>query len=175
MNAQPTILITGGAGFIGSRYVRMMAADHPDWEIRVLDLLTYSGNLDNLVGLEGHYRFIQGDIADPGTADLAVKGCHTIVNFAAESHVDRSLVDSKPFARTNVQGVRTLTEAAITHGVERFIQVSTDEVYGDLPPDAARSRESDPLEPTSPYATSKAEGEGIVHEAHANFHGRCAA
>ena len=169
MNAAATILITGGAGFIGSRYVRRLVKDHPKWSIRVLDLLTYSGSLSNLAGLEGQIQFIRGDIADPEAARDAVSGCGLVVNCAAESHVDRSLVDGAPFERTNIEGVRVLLEAAVAAGVDRFLQVSTDEVYGDLAPTAAPSVEGNPLRPTSPYAISKAAGDAMVLAAHAEY------
>ncbi|MDP6891494.1 MAG: GDP-mannose 4,6-dehydratase, partial [Phycisphaerales bacterium] len=166
MESSSTILITGGAGFIGSRYARMIAEDHPDWSIRVLDLLTYSGTMTNLEGLEESLTFFRGDIADPEAVDEAMQGCEAVVNFAAESHVDRSLVDSHPFQHTNVEGVQVLLDAAIHHGVRRFLHVSTDEVYGTLSTEASSSRESDQLNPSSPYAASKAAAEHLVSVAH---------
>ena len=166
MVSPSTILITGGAGFIGSRYARMIAEDHPDWSIRILDLLTYSGNKANLQGLEGQLTFIRGDIADPDAVHAAMNGCSVVVNFAAESHVDRSLVDDKPFIHTNVEGVQVLLDAAARSGVDRFLQVSTDEVYGDLPIGAKSSLETDRLDPRSPYAASKAAADHLVIAAH---------
>jgi dTDP-glucose 4,6-dehydratase len=150
MNDSTTILITGAAGFIGSRHVRTVAEDHPEWTIRVLDLLTYSGNMANLAGLEDRITFIHGDIADADVVDAAMHGCNAVVNFAAESHVDRSLIDSRPFIHTNVEGVQVLLDAAMRHNVDRFLHVSTDEVYGDLEPTAPSSRESDRFDPRTP-------------------------
>jgi dTDP-glucose 4,6-dehydratase len=166
MKSSVTILITGGAGFIGSRYAGMIAEDHPDWSIRVLDMLTYSGTRANLEGLEGRLSFIEGDIADSTVVDVAMRGCRFVVNFAAESHVDRSLIDSRPFIHTNVEGVKVLLDAAVRWGVDRFLQVSTDEVYGDLPAWARGSVESDRMDPSSPYAASKATAEHLVNAAH---------
>ncbi len=168
MADRTTILVTGGAGFIGSNYVRHALADHPDWTIRVLDLLTYCGNRDNLAGLGERVVFRQGDIADPSTADAAVEGCSAILNFAAESHVDRSLLDSRPFIHTNVVGTQVLLDAALRHRVPRFLHVSTDEVYGDLVGSDRRSIESDAMCPRSPYAASKAAAEHLVQAAHAS-------
>jgi len=144
----------------------MIAEDHPDWSIRVLDLLTYSGTKANLDGLGGHVTFIEGDIADATVVDAAMNGCTVVVNFAAETHVDRSLINSQPFLHTNVRGVQVLLDAAIRWEVDRFLQVSTDEVYGSLPVEATRSVESDPLGPRSPYASSKAVAEQLVLDAH---------
>jgi dTDP-glucose 4,6-dehydratase len=144
------VLVTGGCGFIGSHFVkRLVAADH---EVRVLDKLTYAGNRANLAGVE--HDFILGDVADPGAVAKAAAGCEAIVNFAAESHVDRSIKTPDAFARTNVLGTCVLLEWARREGV-RLVQVSTDEVYGDIP-EGASSRETDPLRPSSPYAASKA-------------------
>ena len=168
MNPKSTILVTGGAGFIGSGYVRKTLQDHPDWVIRVLDALTYAGNRANLEGIEDQITFIHGDIADPEVVDDAVAGCDAVLNFAAESHVDRSLMDRRPFERTNVEGTQVLLDAAIQHGVDRFLQVSTDEVYGDLGGTDHYSIETDPLLPRSPYAASKAAAEELVQTAHAS-------
>ncbi|MCP4758050.1 MAG: dTDP-glucose 4,6-dehydratase [Planctomycetes bacterium] len=164
-----TVLVTGGAGFIGSNYVRSIAQDHPKCTIRVLDLLTYSGNMANLADLEGRIEFTQGDIADPAVLDAVVPDCDTIINFAAESHVDRSLVDSRPFVHSNVLGVQVLLDACRRHDVRRFLQISTDEVYGDLGSTSRCSLESDPLRPRNPYAASKAAAEHLVQAAHASF------
>jgi len=156
------VLVTGGAGFIGSNFVRYTRANHPDWEIVVLDKLTYAGNLANLRGLLDHVTFLRGDIADPATARRAVRGADAVLNFAAESHVDRSLLDAAPFVRTNVEGTLVLLEEARRAGVRRFLQVSTDEVYGDLAGTGRRSAETDPLAPRSPYAATKAAAEHLV-------------
>ena len=147
------VLVTGGAGFIGSHFVRRLAgAGH---EVVVLDKLTYSGNLANLEGVP--HRFVQGDIADPAAVAEAGDGVNALVNFAAETHVDRSILEAGDFIRTDVFGTHVLLEWARTSGA-RFVQVSTDEVYGDVPPGEA-SREEDPLWPSSPYAASKAGGD----------------
>ncbi len=156
------VLITGGAGFIGSNYVYYALRYHPDWEVVVLDKLTYAGNLENLVDIMDRVRFIQGDIADPQVVQRAMEGVDAVLNFAAESHVDRSLLDPRPFLKTNVEGVLVLLEAARREGVKRFLQVSTDEVYGDLSGTDHHSLESDPLRPRSPYAASKAGAEHLV-------------
>ncbi|RZU52569.1 dTDP-glucose 4,6-dehydratase [Krasilnikovia cinnamomea] len=151
------ILVTGGAGFIGSQFVRdLLDGDCPGFEgarVTVLDKLTYAGNLANLAGYDG-YRFVRGDIADPGVLAEVVPGTDVVVNFAAETHVDRSIVDSAAFVRTNVLGVQTLLEATRTAGVTTFLQVSTDEVYGSIP--SGSWPETDPPRPNSPYAAAKA-------------------
>jgi dTDP-glucose 4,6-dehydratase len=156
------ILITGGAGFIGSNYVHYAIANHPTWEIVVLDKLTYAGNLDNLKDVSDRITFIQGDIANPEDVEKAVTGVDAILNFAAESHVDRSLRDPLPFIRTNIEGTLLLLEAARKHQIKRFLHVSTDEVYGDLVGSDRHSLESDTLSPRSPYAASKAGAEHLV-------------
>ena len=153
-----TVLVTGGCGFIGSNFVRLLLAERPDWQVVNLDLLTYAGNPENLADLGDHprYRFVQGDICDrPLVEDLLGEGVWAIVNFAAETHVDRSILDSGAFVRTNVGGTETLLAAALKRKVARFVQVSTDEVYGSLGERGAFS-EDDPLSPSSPYAASKA-------------------
>ena len=147
------VLVTGGAGFIGSHFVRRLAEAAED--VVVLDRLTYSGNRANLEGIP--HTFVEGDIADPGAVAGAAEGCEAIVNFAAETHVDRSILSGGDFVRTDVLGTQVLLEWARDHGV-RFVQVSTDEVYGDVPP-GQWSREGDPLHPSSPYAASKAGGD----------------
>jgi dTDP-glucose 4,6-dehydratase len=155
-----TLLVTGGAGFIGANYVRHVLANWPDDRVIVYDKLTYAGNLENLrdVSNEPRYRFVQADICDEHAVEAAVTGhgVDTIVNFAAETHVDRSIVDPDAFVRTDVVGTYTLLEAARRHGL-RYHQVSTDEVYGHVPGGA--SREVDPIAPRSPYAASKASGD----------------
>jgi dTDP-glucose 4,6-dehydratase len=154
------ILVTGGVGFIGSHFVRHLLAEKENQVVN-LDALRYSGNLDNLKDIEGdpRYRFIHGDICDAALADKII-GEHqieAIVNFAAETHVDRSIMDPSGFVRTDVVGTAVLLEVARAAGVPRFVQVSTDEVYGDVP--KGRSVESDQLVPRSPYAASKAAGD----------------
>jgi len=154
------ILVTGGAGFIGSHLVRHLLNDG-DTQVVNLDALRYSGNLDNLQDLEGHsrYRFVHGDICDATLVDRIVRDQRigAIVNCAAETHVDRSIAEPGGFVRTDVVGTSVLLEAARASGVRRFVQVSTDEVFGDVP--VGRSKESDPLAPRSPYAASKAGGD----------------
>jgi dTDP-glucose 4,6-dehydratase len=158
------ILVTGGAGFIGSHFVRHLLTAHDDYEVVNLDKLTYAGNLDNLRDIEGEplagrYRFVKGDICDVDLVAQLVAGVDAVVNFAAESHVDRSLLEPAPFIRTDVHGAYTLLAAAAASGrIERFLHISTDEVYGDVPPPRL-SKESDALHPRSPYSASKAGGD----------------
>lgn len=160
------VMITGGAGFIGSNYVRYALEAHPDWRILVLDKLTYAGNLDNLQDVaekfKGRYSFAQADIADRETVFDLIRQhrIDTIVNFAAESHVDRSILDPDAFIMTDVYGTYVLLEATREFGLERFHQVSTDEVYGDVP--TGYSKETDPLAPNSPYSASKASAELLI-------------
>jgi dTDP-glucose 4,6-dehydratase len=164
------ILVTGGAGFIGSEFVRQTLLNwHPSDEVTVLDKLTYAGNLANLEPVAVHpgYRFVQGDIADRSAVDRALDGCQTVVNFAAETHVDRSILEPDAFVRTDVLGTWTLAEAARSAGVTRFLQVSTDEVYGAVLSGA--SDEGDRLAPTSPYSAAKASGELLVLAAHKTY------
>jgi dTDP-glucose 4,6-dehydratase len=163
------VLVTGGMGFIGSNFVRLLLAERPGWEVWNLDALTYAGNPENLADLapaaevEGRYRFVRGDIADEeAVASLLGRGFGAVVNFAAESHVDRSIQSSAPFVRTNVVGTQVLLDAAHRAGVPRFVQVSTDEVYGDLSADDPAFTESTPLAPSSPYSASKAAADHLV-------------
>ena len=153
------LLVTGGAGFIGSNFIRHYLERHDDCEVVNLDKLTYAGNLENLRDVEDdpRYRFIQGDIGDPDTVAGAVDGAHAVVNFAAETHVDRSIGDPEGFLKTDVLGVHVLLEGARKAGVRRFIQISTDEVYG--PTLGEPFREDAPLSPRNPYSASKAGGE----------------
>lgn len=151
------LLITGGAGFIGSNFIRYIVQQHPDWEITNLDKLTYAGNLENLKEVEGNprYRFIKGDIADRELVDsLLQEKFDAIINFAAESHVDRSILDASPFLETNIRGTQVLLEGARKYSVKRFVQVSTDEVYGSI--EQGSFTELSPLHPSSPYSASKA-------------------
>ncbi len=153
------ILVTGGAGFIGSNFVRHLIASGDDTVVN-LDLLTYAGNLENLAGLEDHprYRFVKGDIRDQETALQVLENeeIEAVVNFATESHVDRSLDAPAEFLDTNTRGTQVLLQAASARGVQRFLQVSTDEVYGSLGPEAPPFTEESPIAPNSPYAASKA-------------------
>ena len=151
------LLVTGGAGFIGSNFIHYVLQKHLDWEVTNLDKLTYAGNLENLDDIEGdsRYRFIKGDIADREQNKILSDHYDIIVNFAAESHVDRSIMDSAPFVETNVKGTQVLLEAAKQYQVERFIQISTEEVYGSLEAEG-KFIEDSPLSPNSPYAASKA-------------------
>ena len=154
------ILVTGGAGFIGSNFVRHMLANH-DYEIVNFDKLTYAGNLDNLRDIadtDARYSFVQGDICAREDVEAVLEGCDAVVNFAAETHVDRSLLDAGAFIQTDVYGVFVLLEAARKQGIERFLHISTDEVYGPRFPDAPGT-ETDPFAPANPYAASKAGGE----------------
>jgi dTDP-glucose 4,6-dehydratase len=151
------LLVTGGAGFIGSNFIRYIFKQHPGWQVTNLDKLTYAGNLENLKDIQKlpGYRFVRGDIADRAIVNsLLREGYHTIVNFAAESHVDRSILDASPFVDTNFKGTQVLLEGAREHGVTRFLQVSTDEVYGSR--DEGYFSEESPLDPSSPYSASKA-------------------
>ena len=167
------ILVTGCCGFIGANFVRHELETDPAIEITNLDALTYAGNPDNLAGLENNprYRFELGDIADrPMVMKLVAEGkFDAIVNFAAESHVDRSISDATPFLRTNVIGTQCLLDAARAAGVPRYLQVSTDEVYGSLLPDEPEFSETTSLSPNSPYAASKAGADLLVRAAHHTF------
>jgi dTDP-glucose 4,6-dehydratase len=160
-----TILVTGGAGFIGSNFVRMILAEQPDVRVINLDNLTYAGNLESLGEYLNHknHVFVKGDICDAKLADELVKkyAVEAIVNFAAESHVDRSLVEPGIFIQTNVTGTLTLLKVAMDHKLERFLQVSTDEVYGSLGPEGF-FLETTPLSPNSPYSASKASADMLV-------------
>ena len=163
------ILVTGGAGFIGSAFVRHMVANYPDYNIIVYDKMTYAGNLDNLLSVtdEPNYRFEKGDIAHRETVRQTFEKheVDTVVNFAAESHVDRSILSPDAFVHSNAVGVHILLDESRQFGIERFLQVSTDEVYGDIE-DGAFSLEDDAFLPNSPYAASKASGELMVRAYH---------
>src|SRR5215475_8384116 len=165
------LFITGGAGFIGSAFVRMVLGEDAECEVVNFDALTYAGNLDNLVGLESRrYFFIKGDIADRKAVLANLEGVDTIVNFAAESHVDRSIFSADEFIHTNVLGTQVLLDCARECRVRRFVQVSTDEVMGSLPEDdRAFFSEDSPFRPNSPYAASKAAAEHLVRAAHHTF------
>jgi len=151
------VLVTGGAGFIGSNFIRFLLNEHPDFEVTNLDKLTYAGNLGNLTDVSDNpkYRFVKGDIADRElVSNILSEGFDIIINFAAESHVDRSILDASPFIETNIKGTRVLLECSRHYPVDKFIQISTDEVYGSTE-EGAFSEES-ALSPSSPYASSKA-------------------
>jgi dTDP-glucose 4,6-dehydratase len=164
------MLVTGGAGFIGSNFVRFVLAHRPDADVVNLDKLTYAGNLENLadVHADPRYRFVQGDICDADLVDSLVADVDLVIHFAAESHVDRSIQDSRPFTRTNVLGTQTLLDAAVRRAPGRFVHVSTDEVYGSLPLDdrSLRFTENTPIQPNSPYAASKAAADLMVRAYH---------
>jgi len=165
------ILVTGGCGFIGSNFVFHMLKEHPDVEVVNLDALTYAGNLANLAGAldNPRHRFVRGDIRDEKlVAGIMADGLDAVVNVAAETHVDRSIKDSRPFVRTNVEGTLNLLRLAREHGVGRFVQVSTDEVYGTLGPTGTFTEDS-PLKPNNPYSASKAGADMLCrafHETH---------
>lgn len=170
------ILVTGGAGFIGSNLVRMILEERTEASVVNLDALTYAGTLTSLTDVLGHprHRFVEGDICDADVVAEAMKGVDLVLHLAAESHVDRSIVSDAPFVRTNVMGTATLLAAALASGVQRFVQVSTDEVYGELPwrdpedgdPDPLRFTEDTPLAPRSPYSATKAAGDHLALSYH---------
>ena len=162
MRSFKRLLVTGGAGFIGSNFVRLLRSTRPEIEICVLDKLTYAGNPANLAEFEGTrgYSFVHGDICDSAVVDSLAAKVDAIVNFAAETHVDRSLMEPLAFIDTDVRGTAVLCEAARKHSHRVFLLVSTDEVYGEVR--EGRSREGDALKPRSPYSASKAGGEHIA-------------
>jgi dTDP-glucose 4,6-dehydratase len=168
------LLVTGGAGFIGSNFVRYALEKYPDYRLVVFDKLTYAGNLDNLKDVAerypARYAFVGGDICDAAAVEAAMRAheIDTIVNFAAETHVDRSLLEPDAFIKTDVYGTYVLLEAANKHKVERYHQVSTDEVYGDIP-EGHSSVETDPLHARSPYSASKAGGDLMCLAYHTSF------
>ena len=164
------ILVTGGAGFIGSNFVRYMVEKYSDYHIINLDALTYCGNLENLKDIEDkdNYTFVKGDIRDKTIVDELVEKSDYVINFAAESHVDRSIADPEIFIKSNVLGTQVLLNAAKEHGVEKYIQISTDEVYGTLGK-TGYFTEDTPLKPNSPYSASKAGGDLIARAYHETF------
>jgi dTDP-glucose 4,6-dehydratase len=172
-----TVLVTGGAGFIGSNFVHMLVELRPDWRIVDLDALTYAGNLENLepVAKNPNHHFVHGDITRGEDVERAFAQCRAlggrqlVVHFAAESHVDRSITSGQPFVMTNVVGTQILLDAARRHGVERFVHVSTDEVYGSLGAEGFFTEET-PLAPNSPYSASKA-GSDLLVRAAVHTHG----
>ena len=171
-HSEQKFFITGGAGFIGSAFVRLLLEEYPSSLITNFDALTYAGNMDNLEGLSaGNHQFVRGDIADRAAVLSALKdGTDVLINFAAESHVDRSIASADEFLRTNIIGTNVLLDAARERGVRRFVQVSTDEVMGSLPDDdSSFFTEESPFAPNSPYAASKAAAEHVVRAAHHTF------
>lgn len=165
------ILITGGAGFIGSNFVLYMLREYPEYEIVNLDALTYAGNLQNLESILHHpnHTFIRGDITDRElVGEIFQQGIDYVVHFAAESHVDRSILEPDVFVRTNVLGTQVLLDAAVKYGVRKFVQVSTDEVYGSLGETGLFTEES-PILPNSPYSASKAGADLLVRAYHETF------
>lgn len=165
------IIVTGGAGFIGSNFIRYMLTQYPNDEIINVDLLTYAGNLYNLADITPHpkYCFVKADIADRASLEpLFKKGVDAVVNFAAESHVDRSIVQPELFVKTNVLGTQTLLDLSRAYGIRKFIQVSTDEVYGTLG-DTGLFTEDTPLQPNSPYSASKAGADLLVRSYYETF------
>ena len=171
-------LVTGGAGFIGSNFVRFLLRERPNAEVVNLDVLSYAGNRDNIADIldDPRHVFVHGDICDPETVAKAIKGIDVVVNLAAETHVDRSISSDTHFVRTNVVGVATLLSGALDSGVQRFIQVSTDEVYGELPwldpknhdsSQSPRFTEKTALSPRSPYSATKAAADHLTLAYHA--------
>ena len=167
-----TILVTGGAGFIGAHYVRtLLTGGFPGWadaRVTVLDKLTYAGNLANLAPVAGRFTFVHGDICDPELLSAVVPGQDVVLNFAAETHVDRSITAAAEFVTTNVAGVQVLLDACLAAGVSRVVQVSSDEVYGSIA--EGSWTESAPVSPNSPYSASKAGGD-LIALAYARTHG----
>jgi len=166
------LFVTGGAGFIGSAFIHLLLSEYPSALVTNFDALTYAGNLDNLTGITtDHYRFVKGDIADARAVLAALdEQTDVVVNFAAESHVDRSIANAAEFLRTNVTGTQVLLDAARERGIKRFVHISTDEVMGSLPEnEAVFFNEASPFAPNSPYAASKAAAEHLVRAAHHTF------
>ena len=163
-------LVTGGAGFIGSNFIRHLFETRTDVEVVNLDKLTYAGNRENLAEYEGdrRYTFVHGDIADENVVRLAMDGCDVVVNFAAETHVDRSLLGARHFLETDVVGVFVLLEEAKKRGVSKFVQISTDEVYGTIPAGTS-STEEWPLLPRNPYSAAKAGGDRLAYSYWASY------
>ena len=163
------LLVTGGAGFIGSNFVRWLLESRPDVSITLLDKLTYAGNLENLKGIEPgpRYRFLRGDVADPAAVEDAMAGCDAAVHFAAETHVDRSIQNASDFLRTNIQGTHTLLERARLSGLKKFVHISTDEVYGSF--EEGEATKQSPILPNSRYAASKAGSDHLVRAYHVTY------
>jgi len=164
------VLVTGGAGFIGSNFVRYALAAHPDWQVTTLDKLTYAGRIENLDSVKDHprHRFVKGDVADAAVAAPLVRDSDIVVHFAAETHVDRSILHAGDFITTDVFGTFVLLEAARENtGLRRFVQISTDEVYGSVP--EGSSRETDELRPRNPYSASKAGADRLAYSYWATY------
>ncbi|MCK5023198.1 MAG: dTDP-glucose 4,6-dehydratase [Candidatus Aenigmarchaeota archaeon] len=155
------VLVTGGVGFIGSNFVKLMVNKYPDYKITVLDKLTYAGNKDNLRGTMDKIKFVQGDICDKNISDKLVEDADIVVHFAAETHVDRSIMDAGSFVLTDVFGTYRLMDAAKKFGVEKFVHISTDEVYGQIL--EGSFKETDKLDPRNPYSASKAGAELLAN------------
>lgn len=166
------MLVTGGAGFIGSNFVRYWLKNHPDDTIINFDKLTYAGNLESLKDIENNqnYSFVKGDICNRDQVDAVIKQVDTIVHFAAESHVDRSIADAAPFIKTNVEGTYVLLESAMKNGNKRFHHISTDEVFGDLPLNSEEKfTDTTNYNPRSPYSASKASSDHLVRAYHTTY------
>ena len=164
------VLVTGGAGFIGSNFVRHALAAHPDWRVTTLDKLTYAGRLENLKPVLEHPRheFVKGDVADPAVAGPLVAASEIVVHFAAETHVDRSIMNAGEFITTDIFGTFVLLEAARgATSLKKFVQISTDEVYGSIP--EGSSRETDELRPRNPYSASKAGADRLAYSYWATY------
>lgn len=166
------LLVTGGAGFIGSNFVRFWLKHHPEDSVVNFDALTYAGNLENLKEVEDnpHYSFVKGDISDGKLVDKTMKEVDVVVHFAAESHVDRSIIDAAPFIKSNIEGTFVLLQAALKNKIKRFHHVSTDEVFGALPLDSDQKfTEDTSYKPHSPYAASKASSDHLVRAFHDTY------
>ncbi len=160
------VLVTGGCGFIGSHFIRTIFRERPDWEVWNLDALTYAGNLTNTIDIQTHpkYRFIYGSISNKELVDSLVKEVDIVVNFAAETHVDRSIQDNEPFILTNILGTQRIIDACVRHG-KRLHHISTDEVFGSLRPNEPKFSESTPYDPRNPYSATKAASDHLVRAA----------
>lgn len=170
MPENKNILVTGGAGFIGSNFVHYWTKAHPHDRITVLDSLTYAGNIKNLAGLNDAIRFVRGDICDDAVVDQVMKDAGVVVHFAAQSHVDRSITGPDEFVRTNILGTHTLLKYAHKYEIERFHHVSTDEVFGQIPLESKEKwTEKSPYNPRSPYSASKAASDHLVRAYHATY------
>lgn len=166
------LLVTGGAGFIGSNFIRYWVKKYPNDTIVNLDVLTYAGSLDNLTEIQNNsnYHFVRGDICDRSLVDTVMKEIDTVVHFAAESHVDRSIQDPSAFIMTNIVGTHTLLESAVVHRIKRFHHISTDEVFGALELSSKELfHENTPYNPRSPYAASKASSDHLVRSYHITY------